>query len=136
MTYEQIIKALEYCCGNITFNSDCFPHGNYYVSLPEGGNGDMLWYRQLLMKNALELIKRQKTENEELRERISYLEESIDCSRKEYNQLLQKLQQAKSEAIKEFAERLKKRFYLLNGRCVVDIPQINNLVKEMTEVQE
>ena len=44
--------------------------------------------------------------------------------------------QIKSEAIKEFAERLKKRFYLLNGRCVVDIPQINNLVKEMTEVEK
>lgn len=41
-----------------------------------------------------------------LKERISYLEESIDCSRKEYNSLLQKLQQAKSEAIKEFAENV------------------------------
>ena len=42
----------------------------------------------------------------------------------------------KSEAIKEFAEKLKKRFYLCAGRCVVDVYHIDNLVKEMTEVQE
>lgn len=53
-----------------------------------------------------ELYFKQRAEIEELRERISYLEKSIDCSRKEYNRLLQKLQQVKSEAIKEFAERL------------------------------
>ena len=82
---------------------------------------------------ALDLINRQKAEIEELRERISYLEKSIDCSRKEYNRLLQKLQQAKSAAIKEFAEKLKKRFYLCAGRCVVDVYHIDNLVREMTE---
>lgn len=49
----------------------------------------------------------------------------------EIERLLQKLQQAKSEAIKEFAEKLKKRFYLSAGRCVVDVYHIDNLLKEM-----
>ena len=89
------------------------------------------------MLNAVsDLINRQKARTKELEERISYLEESIDCSRKEYNRLLQKMQQLKSEAIKEFAEKLKKRFYLIAGRCVVDVYHIDNLVKEMTEVHE
>lgn len=91
------------------------------------------------LENVLDIINRQKAENERLKERISYLEESIDCSRKEYNSLLQKLQQAKSEAIKEFAERLK-RYSSVDNLSVDDketvyIDGINNLVKKMTEVQ-
>ena len=39
--------------------------------------------------------------------------------------------QIKSEARKEFSEKLKKRFYLCAGRCVVDVYHIDNLVKEM-----
>lgn len=91
----------------------------------------------------LDLINRQKIEIEGLQERISYLEESIDCSRKEYNKLLQKLQQAKSEAIKEFAERLKESMRLEDDctydceqccyECKEYVPIIDNLVKEMTE---
>ena len=107
LTDEEIIKRLERCVkrGNRNYNTDI----------------------------VLDLIVRQKTEIEELRERISYLEKSIDCSRKEYNRVVQKLQHAKSEAIKEFAEKLKKRFYLSAGRCVVDVYHIDILVKEMTE---
>lgn len=37
----------------------------------------------------------------------------------------------KSEAYKEFAEKLKKRFYLSAGRCVVDVYYIGTLLKEM-----
>ena len=66
--------------------------------------------RNMCAKNALDLINRQNAEIE---------------------RLLQKLQQAQSKAIKEFAERLKKRFYLSAGRCVVDVYHIDNLVKEM-----
>ncbi len=55
----------------------------------------------------------------------------IDRQKAEIERLLQKLQQAKSEAIKEFAEKLKKRFYLSAGRCVVDVYHIDNLLKEM-----
>lgn len=68
---------------------------------------------------------------EGLQERISYLEESIDCSRKECNKLLQKLQQAKSEAIKEFARELKCGVPQETG--IIRCKDIDTLVKEMTE---
>ena len=118
MTDEQIIKALEYCCGNITFDSECSAYGCYQVSLPEDRNGDIRWCRQWLMKDALELIERQKAEIDELK---------------------QKLQRAKSEALKKFAERLKNDTFLGKEKKSVEhtvwIYEIDNLVKEMTEVQ-
>lgn len=96
-------------------------------------------FGQKFLESVLDLINHQKAEIEELRERISYLEKSIDCSRKEYNRLLQKLQQAKSEAIKEFAKRLKEKCYedfqetyeMLSPYVTED--DIDDLVKEMTE---
>lgn len=48
-----------------------------------------------------ELYFKQRAEIERLRERISYMEESIDCSRKEYNRLSQKLQQLESAEVQE-----------------------------------
>lgn len=48
-----------------------------------------------------ELYFQQRTEIERLGERISYMEESIDYSRKEYNRLLQKLQQVESTEVQE-----------------------------------
>lgn len=59
----------------------------------------------------------------------------------ENKRLLQKLQQAKSEAIKEFAERLKETAYSYSDisgyqSIVVDADTIDNLVKEMAEVWE
>ena len=48
--------------------------------------------------------------------------------------------EAKSEAIKEFAERLKRYSFVdnlsLDGKETVYIDDINNLVKEMTKVKE
>lgn len=114
MTDEQIIKALEYCCGNITFDSDCSAHGCYQASLPEDRNGDIRWCRQWLMKDTFDLANRQKAE---------------------INELKQKLQQAKFEAIKEFAERLKKEALIDSGFEVLQVGTIDNLVKEMTEAE-
>ena len=67
----------------------------------------------------------------------------INCQKAENEWLLQKLQQAKSEAIKEFAERLKsisigleigddKKFKM----TVVSTVAIDKIAKEMTEVKE
>lgn len=93
MTDEQIIKALEMCAHweNDKTCEDC--PANVF------GFG----CANKMSKFVLGLINRQTAENERLKERISYLEKSIDCSRKEYNRLLQ---QTQSEAIKEFAARL------------------------------
>ena len=97
-----------------------------------------------LYKNALDLINRQKAEierltveNKALFEQIRYLD--VECERLEnlnfdrdvtIGELYIKLEAAKAEAIKEFAERLKadyknKCMGLSFERC------IDNLVKEM-----
>lgn len=63
-----------------------------------------------LMLNAVfDLINRQKAENEELRNEIKF------------------------EAIKKFAERLKKEALIDSGFEVLQVGTIDNLVKEMTE---
>lgn len=120
---EQIIKALE-CCINGNCD-DCY---------------NVLFYcMRNAITNALGFISRQKARIKELEERISYLEESIDCSRKEYNRLLQKMQQLKSEAIKEFAERLKNKIWYsdwCNLERTITPEIITTVVKEMTEVQK
>ena len=137
MTDEQIIKALECCATDDGDNCSQCPYGNIVY---KSGNGGCV---NRCRKDALDLIDRQKIENEGLQERISYLEESIDCSRKEYNNLLQKSQQAKSEVIKEFAERLKRTSIGLEigddkkfKMTIVSTVAIDNLIKEMTEVQK
>lgn len=143
MTDEQI-KALECCNGYDCETCRALKYCDYM-------------HPGALARASLDIINRQKAENGELRERITYLEKSIDYSRKEYNQLLQKLQQAKSEAIKEFAERLKSKvndleFRTKTHRKTVPVKfcddnanwvmhecvpkEIDNLVKEMTEVQK
>lgn len=112
MTDEQIIKALD-CChselGNMCSICPLFDPDNDYCE-------------DELHKNALNLINRQKAENE---------------------WLLQKLQQAKSEAIKEFAERLKSISIGLEigddkkvKMMAVSTTAIDKIAKEMTEVKE
>ena len=66
----------------------------------------------------------------------------INRQKAESERLLQKLQQAKSEAIKEFAKRLKEKCYedfqetyeMLSPYVTED--DIDDLVKQMTEVKE
>lgn len=127
MTDNEIIEALEYCkIGNC---DDCPFYGikeDCEIELPE---------------ESLAIINRQKAENERLKERISYLEESIDCSRKKYNSLLQKLQQAQSKAIREFVNRLTDKISVYSkyvdgdGIVILDriFRMIEDIVKEMTE---
>lgn len=127
MTDEQIIKALECCATDDGDDCSQCPYGNIVYKSGSGGCVNRC------RKDALDLINRQKAENEKLRQRIAYLEKSIDYSRKEYNQLLQKLQQAKSEAIKEFAEQLIRTADGDDEYGTVFVFNINDLVKEMTE---
>ena len=130
MTDEQIIKALE-CCNRPTNEGRCKECPYYKI------DGRCT---SILLDKTIDLINLQKARIKELEERISYLEESIDCSRKEYNRLLQKLQQAKSEALKKFAERLKNDTFLGKEKKSVEhtlwIYEIDNLVKAMTEADE
>lgn len=113
---------------------------------------------KLVCGDIIDLINRQKAKIEELHSDKIIAETHeraakdlfVDCTRQleetkaEIERLLQKLQQAKSEAIKVFAERLKEIIYAHENRVDVDgivlLTRIDNsidtLVKEMTEEQE
>ena len=115
MTDEQIIKALE-CCATDDGN-DCFqcPYGNIVY---KSGNGGCV---NRCRKDALALINRQKAEIERLKGEV-VTNNIMKATRIK--------KEAKSEAIKEFAERLKER----NKPWLhVHLEDIDNLVKEMTE---
>ena len=111
MTDIEIIKALDFC-NRIGGSCEICPlyQGTLYC-------GTASCIKNLTL-NALDLISRQREENE---------------------RLLQKLQQAKSKAIKEFAKRLKEKCYedfqetyeMLSPYVTED--DIDDLVKEMTE---
>ena len=140
MTDEQIIKALECCI--------CSTPCNKCLLL---GTSDCM---NKLMQNAINLINRQKAElsalykimNKQVEE-ISELnrevasrgniEESFQKSTKRFDKRLEKTVKAeRREAIKEFAERLKKEALINSGYEVLQAGTIDNLVKEMTEVQK
>ncbi len=141
MTDEQIIKALE-CCATDD-GDDCFqcPYCNLFY---EPGNGGCV---NRCRKDALELINRQKAEIESLKQiideqdkEIIKLQKRIIFWREDLNYQPEKI---KSEAIKEFAERLKEEMRLdddcdydcinCHYECKEYIPYIDNLVKEMTK---
>ena len=115
MTDNEIIKAMESAIHR-------YKDATHYVSCIVDIN---------ILKNALDLINRQKTENERLKIDLAKCSIRLD-------NLYKAAYEIKSEAIKEFAERLKSEYedekqgrymdWLMN-----DV--IDNLVKEMTEVE-
>ena len=134
MTDEQIIKAMEYCCGNIKSDEECSEDMCYQASLPEDRNGDTRWCRQWLIKDAFDLINR-KTEE------FADLKKENDVLKTNYQSVCMSLpnmaKAERKEAIKEFAERLKETAYSYSDICgysqtVVDVDSIDKLVKEMT----
>ena len=119
MTDNEILKALEYCSTDVRENTcpKCAFYKKHRCST--------------LMLNAVsDLINRQKVEIERL-EHIHKGDEQL------INSLNKCYKLAKSEAIKEFAERLKERRDL-NQMCIAIVSknEIDNLVKEMTEVEK
>ena len=113
MTDNEIVKALE-CCGRNSIAgwlNECknCPLHDRTTCIPE------------LMYNAKDLINRQKEEIERLRYNLkAVLDERADHS----------------EAIKEFAERLKSCQYTQSDICgyqstVIDVESIDNLLKEL-----
>lgn len=118
MTDNDIIKALE-CCGCDNYQCDNCPYAYKTCTV---------------YKDSLDLINRQKAEIERLREETAELIDDRYAT-----QLLCHLikkeddtRNVRSDAIKEFAERLK--IYscrLKDGHDMVDVICIDNLVKEM-----
>lgn len=118
MTDEQIIKNLKEITDNkIIRNTTCI------ISLS-------------FLGEILDLIDRQKAKIEKLQKENERWKNGFMGSCMLENCKLK--DEWKSEAIKEFAERLKKYlcFDLREGISVVTIDNIDNLVKEMTEVQQ
>lgn len=117
MTDNEIIKAMQCVIGNNISCSEC----RYQKVLPFPS------CRRMCAKNALDLINRQKTEIERLeKEKDSKL---VMC-------IANDIRKAKSEAIKEFAEKLKENYCFTDrwGK-IIPISTVDNLVKEMTEVE-
>lgn len=113
---KNIIKALE-CCGR----ESCF--GCPYRGKCHLGNP--------MITDSIDLITRQQTE-------IERLNKEIQITKDAYTMLQTKIEIIKSEAVKEFAERLKEKseivhlFFVHTGEhYMVDIDDIDNLVKEM-----
>ena len=112
MTDNEIIKALECCKDN-----------NCNECPIEGCTDD-------IFGNALDLINRQKAENDSLKVDLAKCSIRLD-------NLYKTADEIKSEAIKEFIDELKNR--VINKYEYTDIrvfKEIDNLVKEMTEVSE
>jgi len=100
MTDKQVIKALECCvakenCEEVS--CEICPYCRVYDC------------KEVMLKNAIDLINRQKAEND---------------------RLLQKMQQLKSEAIKEFAK------YMIDKsqNSIIQVSDIPDYAKEMTVV--
>ena len=127
MTDNEIIKAMQCVIGNGVSCSEC----EYQKALPFPS------CRRMCAKNALDLINRQAAEIERLRNRNKFLEIEY---KNQCNLFWARVQTSNLEAIKEFAERLKRTSIGLEigddkkfKMTVVSTVAIDNLVKEMTE---
>jgi len=136
MTDNEIIKALERC--STTMAGEC---------------KECPLYKQVdnctskLTKDALDLINRQKAEIERLQkennDKFNKWEILDNRTKERYAELYEETKVVvRAEAIKEFVERLKKIMITNSktedGYCEYETEDyyIDNLVKEMTEVQE
>jgi hypothetical protein len=109
MTDNEIIKALEYCDDTTYCAKDC-----HLKCLNKSG---VLSCRRVLKDSLLDLINRQKAEIERLKK--GWKADVIETSN------------IKADAIKEFAEKLKEKyFYDLERECLFE-EDIDDFVKEM-----
>lgn len=124
MTDNEIIKALE-CC-NFGYECDYCPDNNEN------------WCVLDIKLQILDLINRQKAEIEKLKQENEFFRKTItQNAQRALEVTVEEIEKTKSEAIKEFAERLKrKRIALKSEEPVFDLLKvgaIDDLVKEMTE---
>lgn len=121
MTDNEIIKFMQCVIGNEMLCSEC----TYQKVLPFPS------CRMMCAKNALDLINRQKEEIDRLNIELQSMRSAANSYKMHY-------ETAKSEAIKEFAERLKTKLQWDTEfeNMLVFETDIDNLVKEMMEVNE
>ena len=115
-TDEEVIKALEHAM---------------YSAKGEDGFKELHWE---MLKDFLDLITRQKAELDICRTALKLISEELPEVKVIHHR---NIQRAKAEAIRAFAERLKKKSYpfpcAIGVENAVTIRAINDLVKEMTE---
>lgn len=121
MTDNEIIKAMQCVIGNEMLCSEC----TYQKVLPFPS------CRMMCAKNALDLINRQKAENERLEKEL------MKC-KLEKEMLYQNVEEIKSEAIKGFAERLKTYAKELQigdniSWLILGVGRVDQLIKEMED---
>lgn len=125
-TDEQIIKALE-CCSTDVQENPCpkcaFYNKHRCSTLMLNAASDIINRQKVKIKSLKQIINEQDKEVLKLQNRIIFW-------RKNLNYQPEKI---KSEAIKDFAERLKEKFGIADCIVTVDNNDLDNLVKEMTE---
>lgn len=132
-TDEQIIEALKCCiaqenCEEVS--CEICPYDKVYDC------------KEVMLKNVLDIFNRKNAENERLKAKILVKDNINDYNTAQLRIAREELRTAKSNAIKEFAERLKRTSIGLEigddkklKMTVVSTVAIDNLVKEMTEAQ-
>lgn len=143
MTDNEIIEALEICSSDAFNDSKERCTGCKY----DGADKNLFCF-EVLEKDALDLINRQKAENAELQHKIAScnlenveLKAEIDRllrSLNETNKYIPKIKErTRAEAIKEFWKMLKRKAFGIvdpdSSIKVIDVADGDNLVKEMTE---
>ena len=121
MTDEEIKKALECChrsADSIICSSDC----------PLYDECESEETQEDICGLAVDLIKRQQAEIERLETELKAMRGAANTYKKHY-------ETAKSEAIKEFSERLKRRYESVDGQYIDRVlnTDINDIAKELTE---
>lgn len=115
----EIIKAFKCLCGEEIFCRECKYSGHIYY--PE--------CRQQVAKDTLDLINRLKADKEKLVNIPP--KDPMDFCGVVCNYAEELIEKAKSEARKEFAERLKRRMGFCDLPNVIVRDHIDNLLKEM-----
>ena len=149
MTDNDIVKAFE-ICQKAKNPGDCEYMGcpartkrgcRFYSRTDEDEDHDMVIPDEMF-NAALDLINRQKAEIERLEALSESLGNDVDVKLEYIHKLEERINTAKAEAIKEFAERLKKNAQKFTeydeggwGCTVyaVKVEDIDNTVEEMTE---
>ena len=137
MNDTDIIKALECCLG---YSCRC-PECHFY--------GEGFYCKETLSKKTLNLINRLKDENERLKGEcancptlrskckiISCLNEQVEDWQRGYCEAKQELKTAKSEARKEFAERVKENFDTYTDDEEWQVLNIKKLVDSLLDEME
>lgn len=114
---DEIVKALEICN---SLSQRCGDGCPYYTVIYKNGKR----CSEMMIEDTLDLIKRQQAEIERLHEVINGFEEQSHKELMEYMRLSEKYETARAEAVREFAEMLKKHFSYSNS----EEEQLQNLI--------